>query len=144
MFRVNTSYFGMLVGIGLFSVVGCGKSGPVKHKVTGTVLVNDKPASSVCVCLRHTSDAVKGKARMPVAVTDENGVYTLSTDTDADGAVDGEYVVTFLWMDSKNPDTDRFGGKYADTNSSPYRLKVPPPNGQVEPFKLQHNPKGGK
>ena len=144
MHRFEVHCLWTMFALTLLAVAGCGPSGPVKHKVTGTVLVNDKPASGISVCLRHTSDSVKGKARMPVAVTDENGVYVLSSDGDGDGAVEGEYVVTFVWMDSKNPDIDRFEGKYADTNSSPYRLKVPPPNGQVEPFKLQHNPMAGK
>lgn len=123
---------------------GCGPSGPVKHQVIGTVLVNGVPAERVNVCLRNTDESVKGNARNPVAMTDANGRFSISTDAGADGAVPGEYVVTFFWPSSNTPMSshDRFGGAFGDDKTSHYRIQVPVPGGgELEPFRLDIDPK---
>ncbi len=133
-----------LVLLPILLASGCGKSGPDKHPVTGTVLVNGQPAGRVNVCLRHTDESVTGNARNPVAVTDENGRFTLSSDGAGDGTVAGEYMVTFFWMSSNDPNSayDRFGGAFGDFKTSRYRVKVPVPDGkELEPFRLEIDPK---
>jgi hypothetical protein len=135
------SCLGALLAIFLITMAGCGRpQGPVKHEVMGTVLVNDEPAAGIIVSLRHTSDSIKGKARTPVAVTDEDGVFVLSTDGEEDGAIEGEYVVTFVWPPANSPDGDRLGWKFSDTKLSRFRLKIPVPDGEAEPFRLQIDP----
>lgn len=133
-----------LVAPAVLLAAGCGRDGPVKHAVTGTVLVNGQPAGRVNVCLRHTDESVTGNARSPVSVTDESGRFTLSTDGAADGAVAGEYLVTFFWMSSNDPvgSYDRFGGAFGDQKTSRHRITVPVPGGgELEPFRLEIDPK---
>lgn len=128
----------MLAGL----LAGCGSGGPPKHPVVGTVLVNGTPAARVNVCFQHTDPAVTGNARSPVAVTDEAGRFTLSTDGDKDGVVTGEYVVTFFWLSSNDPNSayDRFGGAFGDAATSAHRVTVPVA-GELPPFKLDIDPK---
>ena len=125
--------------VALVLATGCGSREPAKHPVSGVVLVNGKPAARVTVSLEHTSPAVRGNARHPVAVTDEAGRFTLSTDGHGDGAVAGDYVVTFAWLSAQDPFAayDRLGGAFADPKASQYRITVPPPGGgELEPFRL--------
>src|SRR5262245_49763628 len=100
----------------LVMLAGCGRDGPALQPVRGTVRVNGRPAERVAVSFHHASAAVKGNAAHPCGVTDAVGAFQLSTDRESDGAVAGEYVVTFTWWSDPDPDRakDLLKGAYAD------------------------------
>ena len=124
-------------------LAGCGREGPALYPVRGTVHVNGRPAERVVVSFQHTDPAVKGNAAHPCAVTDETGGFKLATNKDGDGAVEGEYLVTFTWQSDPDPDRarDLFSGTYADTKKTTFRVKVGS-GGETElpPFELTADP----
>lgn len=133
--------FRCVVCIGLiFLCMGCG-SGPddglVKYPVTGQVLVNGTPQPGVVVTFNHTDTTVKGNAARPVAVTGEEGRFTLSTNGSHDGAVLGEYVVTFFWTDGGMGMVDFFKGKYTRVGTSKFRVTIGENDQELEPFRLE-------
>lgn len=128
----------LVVSAGLLAASGCGKSGPVLVPVAGTVRVNGRPAERVAVAFHHADPAVKGNAAHPCAVTDEFGNFKLSTDTTGDGAVAGDYLVTFTWWSDPDPDRakDLLGGAYGDPKKSTTRVTVPTAGVCLPPFEL--------
>ncbi|SFJ44016.1 hypothetical protein [Planctomicrobium piriforme] len=104
---------------------GCGSKGDglVKHHVSGEVKVNGVPRKAVVVALRHTDPSVKGNAAEPIAKTDESGLFRISTNGTGDGAVEGEYIVTFTWV-SGDGTKDFLKGKYSKADKSEFRLQV--------------------
>lgn len=128
------------IGLGLVVLaLGCGpaSTGPQKFPVTGTVLINGKPAERVAVQFHHSNSSTPGNLRYPTAVTDGEGRFQLSSEGEADGAVEGEYTVTFTWLSS--PDLDAFDmlqGALSDPQKSSHRVKVPVEQETLEPFSL--------
>lgn len=83
----------------ILSVTGCSRSGDglTKYSVKGSVTVNSEPAAGVVVRFRSKDASSAGaNARFPVGVTDDDGVFRVSTNGEADGAVAGEYEVTIV------------------------------------------------
>lgn len=125
--------------LALVLLVGCGTSteGPQKYPVSGTVLINDQPAERVAVQFHHLDVGVPGNLRYPTAVTDAAGRFTLSSNGDRDGAVAGDYVVTFVWLSSADIDArDRLGGALSKPEASEFRVSVPIAGDQLPPFSL--------
>lgn len=134
---------GLLPLCGLVALAGCGKGGPALQPVRGTVLVNGQPAERVAVSFQHADPSVKGNAAHPCAVTDATGAFRLSTNKDGDGAVEGEYVVTFTWWSDPDPDRarDLLAGSYSDANTSTFRVKVAGRGTtKLPPFELAAHP----
>src|SRR5262245_1271838 len=82
---------------------GCsdGAVGLKTYPVRGSVLVNGEPAKGMVVTFQNTDKNAPGNAVHPVAVTDDQGKFALSTNADKDGAPEGEYVVLFFWNASQ-------------------------------------------
>ncbi|WP_422929840.1 hypothetical protein [Singulisphaera sp. PoT] len=133
--------------IALLSVAGCGEEsdGLEKYPVRGSVLVNGKPAEMMAVTF-HNSDAnAPGNASRPVAVTDAEGRFTLSTNADKDGAIPGEYLVTFFWSSENGPSAyDRLGGRFQNPKASTFKVQVGRKENDLEPFKLDVDSKAPK
>src|SRR5262245_8983656 len=66
------------------------------HTVRGKVLYQGKPIKNAVVSFHPKND--DPHALRPTGFTDENGVFTLSTQSNA-GAPAGEYLVTVVWLD---------------------------------------------
>lgn len=117
---------------------GCGKSGPKLTPVHGTVHVNGRPAERVAVGFHHTDASLKGNAAHPCSVTDANGQFSMSTNTDGDGATAGEYLVTFTWWSDPDPDKakDLLNGVYADAKRSTFKVTVGDATNELKPFEL--------
>ncbi len=123
----------------LVSLVGCGASmeGPQKYPVSGTVLINGQPREQVAVQFHHLDDSVSGNLRFPTAVTDTSGRFELSSTGDRDGAVAGDYVVTFAWLSSADIDArDLLGGALSKPEASEFRVSVPIEGDELPPFAL--------
>lgn len=113
------------------------------YPVSGTVLVNGKPAPD-CVVQFHSSDPAdhEGPNRViPVAMADENGKFKLSTYEANDGVPAGEYTVTFTWrqrsglLKNQFDGPDRLKGKY-NTKETGLKVTVEPKPQELPPFQL--------
>jgi hypothetical protein len=125
----------------LLTVAGCGSGkiddGLVKHQVKGSVYVNGTPTGGIAVVFNHTDTSVKGNAAKPVAVTDASGQFALSTNGPQDGAVAGEYIVTFFWPRGGTSSQDFLKGRYTDAAKSKYRATIGDGDAELKPFELE-------
>jgi hypothetical protein len=122
------------------AVAGCSKDGAGLHPVRGSVRVNGQPAERVVVSFHHIDPSVKGNAAHPCTVTDATGAFQMSTNKDGDGAVEGEYLVTFVWWSHPDPDLakDLLGGVYSDPKKSAIRVTISGGStAELQPFDLK-------
>jgi hypothetical protein len=114
------------------------------NTVHGTVLYDGKPIKNAVVTFHPKSG--DNNAMRPTGVTDEHGVFSLSTQKDT-GAPAGEYLVTVLWLDDPAetgdkmqmgmPErTDRFKGRYADPQKSGMTAVIKSGANELKPFEL--------
>jgi hypothetical protein len=113
----------------LLICAGCGREprgGPrvETFPVTGTVLVNGTPAAGLLVA-GHPQGESEIKHRL-ACNTDDQGKFTLGTYESADGLPEGQYKLTFEWMEGTmlGPETDKLKGAYADPKESQYSVTV--------------------
>lgn len=134
---IRRSLFVFLV---CFCLAGCGAEGDglVKQQVTGSVLVNGRPLERVIVMFNHQDKSVKGNASRPIAATDADGRFSLSTSGTADGAVAGEYIITFELASANYASTaDLFRGKYSTVAKSEYKVVIGSDDVELPPFELK-------
>lgn len=123
----------------LFS--GCGKSDRIPtYKVTGKVLVDGKPAKHVILKF-HPRKQDSEKPYVPNGLTDESGNFSLATYEKGDGAPAGDYDVTFIWPERKNPistmwEGDQLNGRYATKEKAKTQVTVAEKDQKLSPFKL--------
>ncbi len=118
---------------------GCGKpkgDGLAKYEVTGQVLINEQREKGVGVSFHNVDPSVKGNAARPVAMTGSDGRFTMSTNGTNDGAIAGEYIVTFFWPQGGTSMRDFMDGRYADPASSKFRVKIGTEPAALETFEL--------
>ena len=125
--------------------VGCGKRGitaPSTAPVSGTVLVNGKPANGVKVRFHPQFDIGTIKF-IPSGETGTDGRFTLSTATASDGAPPGDYVVTFELLrggadqQGRDIEVDAWRGKYADPATSSWKVTIKSGENVLDPFDLK-------
>jgi hypothetical protein len=116
---------------------------PALNPVRGTVMVQNKPAEKAVVVLRPVSNGPL-KGPLPHAEVGPDGSFRISTYKDADGAPEGEYIVTITWPESrKDPTTgddiseDRLQGRYADASTSQLRVTIKPGENELTPFRIE-------
>ena len=92
--------------------LGCsGGSGLGTVPVTGKVLLNGEPLEGATVVFNPS-----GEGRAASGTTDAAGVYKLTTDTNGDGALPGEYQIAVTKYDGKGvpmPDTSNMSPEEA-------------------------------
>lgn len=103
--RYGFAYWAV-VGI-LFATLGCAKSRMPERKavvpVRGTMMSKGKPLEGAVVSLHPLTDANPRALRSHGRVG-ADGTFSLTTYDTADGAPQGEYIVTVYWADaSKRP-----------------------------------------
>jgi len=76
---------------------GCGDSGPSTVPVTGVVLTEDGQVCDGALVVFHPRDPGLENTAKPVATTDGEGKFVLTTYSQGDGAVPGDYGVTIVW-----------------------------------------------
>lgn len=130
-----TSGFAILFA--LVAIVGCGKPSISRKGVVpvqGTILVDGKAAAGAVVSFHPLGDPNPNALPSHACVADD-GTYSLTTYVTADGAPEGEYVVTVYWAEtSKTPRTeeeescdlppDRLKKRFATKEASVLRAKV--------------------
>jgi len=119
---------------------GCDRApddGLTKFPVSGTVLVNGQPTEDVVVRFYHNDRTVQGNAARPAGITDSDGKFKLSTNGLNDGAVAGNYQVTFMKMSDNSPNAkDIFGGQFSNRETSPFTAQVQKGSNELPPFEL--------
>ena len=112
------------------------------HPVMGIVSVDGKPAKGVHVVLHPVNDPSPA-AVTPNGITDETGVFKLTTYAVADGAPEGKYQLSFSWPEATAPgagDSDDFVEKlpkqYQFAASSGIELDVKARNEELPMFDL--------
>ncbi len=118
----------LLCAIGL--LVGCSKAGPSTVPAGGIVNFKGKPIGKINVLLMPK--ASNGMAAE--GTTDEAGKFTLMTYKPGDGAMVGEYTVSFKYVPDEIPVMPGMEGskkvvspipeKYADPNKSGYTATI--------------------
>lgn len=141
---------GLVLLVGL-TMASCSGGKPSLNPVKGKVLYKDGPASGVGVTLQRVGASDVG-SQPSTGQTDENGAFEIVTGQD-DGAPEGEYIVTMIWMVdasgkpkkpgtiSMSPDTvvaDKLKGRYSDRKKPAFpNVTIKKGVNQLEPFRLQ-------
>jgi hypothetical protein len=127
--------FALLIGLG---IVGWRSArgrefAPGFVSVEGRLLVDDKPAAHAAVALHPIGTNAAAVIR-PVAMTQADGSFRLTTHFQNDGAPAGEYTVTLFWPDPKAPidececkdpaEHDQLCGLYLNAEKSPLRATL--------------------
>ena len=122
----------------LGGLVGCGDDNSNKGlnvkptmRVTGTVLV-DGEAPQTPVQVKAYPDTAAAADQPPSSgVTDEEGVFDLSTYNKGDGLPEGEYKLTFQWTELRlggaalgGSGSDKLGGQYSNPKTTPFTVTV--------------------
>jgi len=139
--------FSLLFSLCLIASSGCSNGpddGLVKFQVQGSVEINGEPQKGVAIVFNHTDPTVTKNAARPVAVTDANGEFTLSTNGPGDGAVEGKYIVTFFWPQGGTSSRDFLKGKYVNKDNSSFEITVTPQDTILPPFELEAPPEDVK
>ncbi|MFO0928586.1 MAG: hypothetical protein U0736_16450 [Gemmataceae bacterium] len=94
--------------------------------------VSGQPAGHVRVALHPLGNGAAHGLR-PVATTQADGSFRLTTYVAGDGAPPGEYAVTLIWPDESLPIDecvelvhDRLKGRYSDPATTPLRITIRP------------------
>lgn len=121
----------------LLSLAGCGRAKTeLLCQVTGKLLIDDQPAANASLAFHPVTVNPAIKSYCPVAVTQADGTFRLTTRSTNDGAPAGEYSVTVVWPDHTLPfdecacedliKHDRLRGRYASRTQSPLRVMIRP------------------
>jgi hypothetical protein len=129
----------------LVAVMLCPACGGLQE-VRGKVLFQGKPIKNAVVTFHPKND--NGTAIRPTGHTDENGVFTLSSQNES-GALAGDYLVSIIWreeiptppgkisMEAPAPPPDKLEGRYADPASSGLTATIKRGANEIEPFELK-------
>lgn len=125
-------------------VTSCGGGRKSCYPVSGTILVDGKPAAD-CMIQFYSADEADhdGPNRvLPLAMADENGKFKISTFESNDGAPAGEYEVTFTWrvrsglLKNQFDGPDRLKGKYATKELSKIKVMIEKKAQELPTFEL--------
>ncbi len=122
------------------ALIGCGDGGPTIVPVNGVVSFKGKPIRNINVMFVPAD----GKGRIAQGTSDDSGKFSLQTEKPGDGALMGDYKVSFKFVSESVPDMPGFAGgakpepspiplKYGDENKSGFTAKVEASN---EEFKF--------
>lgn len=130
----------LVTAVSLALVGGCGSQndGLTKYPAQGTIILNGAPVAGLIVRLVSDDKQSTGRnSRFPVGVTDEQGVFRLSTNGQNDGAVVGDYTVTIVWPERNEPPlVDRLKGAYATPEKSDMHVTIEAAENIFEPIDL--------
>lgn len=129
------------------AVSGCGNDKMSTRPVTGTVLVNKKPAAGAMVIFCPTSGSEELMKMRPFGVVGADGKFELTSFDKGDGLPEGDYKVLVRWPASSSGNQvdgtvsmtgpDRLRGKYMNLEKTPLSVKVESSTSELPPFELQ-------
>ncbi len=117
---------------------GCGAPAVTRYPISGTVMVDGKPAERVLVQLTSTATSTgQNNDAYPSGYTDSSGKFVVGKEQGVLGAVEGEYVVTFTWISGPELEAyDKLKGTYSQVAKSRDRLKVPSAGSESLEYRL--------
>lgn len=112
------------------------------HPFSGIVNVGGNPAKGAMLTLHPSGDSKLGMVT-PHGVADENGLFILTTYTNADGAPAGKYKVTVSWADVINPGAsepehgpEKLPRRYQNKDTSGLEVNIEPSMSDVPVLEL--------
>jgi hypothetical protein len=147
---IGTGSFILLPAVAIsVALAGCGDGRIATYPVTGTVLVDGRPAEgAVVICVPTSTSEPEADRLRPFGVADAQGRFTLKTFEPGDGAPAGEYKVLIEWPAPVSADAargggraavgpDRLRGKYFKLDQSNLAMSVKEESNDLPPFELQ-------
>jgi hypothetical protein len=141
---------GIVIGIGILAIVGCGDGRIPTYEVNGQVNVNGRPAEGAIVVFCPVDPSAEVEHLRPAGMANASGQFTLTTFEPNDGAPAGEYKVLVKWPaptpaaqqreerpGSANKGPDRLRGKYYSFESTPLQATIEEQSNQLPPFELK-------
>ena len=133
-----------LLSAGLSALAGCGDGKLPLYPVTGSVLVDGKPAGGamVILCPIEASSPELQKER-PFGTTGPDGKFKLTTFLKDDGVPLGEYKVLVQWVaagaayDERSGNSDRLRGKYMNLENTPLTASITEETVELPAFDLK-------
>lgn len=124
--------------------LGCGKAQPERlptFPVQGSITFKGQPIVGAVVAL-HPKNAPADKAISPHGNVTADGSFDITTYSRADGAPEGDYVVTVFWYKPVKKGADTVAGpnvipnKYTSPETSDLIVKVAAGPNTLEPIRL--------
>jgi len=126
----------LLLGV-LLPLSGCGDGKLVAYPVTGTLLVDGRPAEGAVVTLIPINGSEEFMHERPFSEVDAEGKFELTTFLSGDGAPAGDYKVTVLWTKGARPgQADRLGARYATPDRTSLTATVESGPNTLPPIEL--------
>lgn len=124
--------------------LACSSSGEVPvHPISGKVFFQGRPVAEATVVL-HSKDGSPQRGQRPLAYTDAQGQFALTTTRPSDGAPPGDYVVTVVLRAPVTVGDERvregrhlLPTRYSRPETSPLRLRVEPGENQEATLSLK-------
>jgi hypothetical protein len=129
------------------ALAGCGDGRLKRYPVTGSVVIDGKPAEGAIVAFCPVNPSGELEHLRPAGRTDGSGRFELTTYDSGDGAPAGEYKVLVKWP-APEPANDRDGrpgalgpdrlkGKYYDLEKTPFAATIEEQANELAPFELK-------
>lgn len=134
-----------LASVGLLPLAGCGTGKLPLYQVSGTILVDSKPAAGAMVifCPVEGSSSPELQKERPFGMTGPDGKFKLTTFLKDDGVPLGEYKVLVQWVnsapayDERADRSDRLRGRYMNLATTPLAATVTEETVDLPPFDLK-------
>jgi hypothetical protein len=131
--------------LGLVSLVGCGDGKLALYPVTGSVLVDGKPAAGAMVifCPVEGKSSPELQRERPFGNTGPDGKFALTTFKKDDGVPLGEYKILVQWntpgaaYDARAGTRDQLRGRYMNLESTPLAATITEETLELPPFDLK-------
>jgi hypothetical protein len=132
----------------LIALNGCGDGKIKRYPVTGTVMVDGKPAEGALVFFCPVDPKPELENLRPFGTTDATGTFELTTIEENDGAPAGQYKVLAKWpqpmpaaddgRDGRGTPLgpDRLKNKYYNLGSTPLAATIEEQSNELPPFEL--------
>ena len=113
---------------------------PETHETRGVVTYNGLPAAGATVTFWKLPLNLRSKDAWrqprPAAKVEPDGSFVPSCFDWQDGAVEGEYAVTLVWLNPAEPSRDMLNGRFANPAKPPLTVKISPGENALPPIRL--------
>ena len=119
----------LLLALAVGAESGCSRGRPRLHPVQGQVLYKDQPVDRAMVVLHPLGEYPEGLPQ-PIAYTDVEGRFSMTTNEPGDGAPAGEYAVTVVQREKTRTGVEKVNARnllparYGEPGSSDLRCQV--------------------
>jgi len=129
------------------AVSGCGDDRLGTYAVTGTVLVDKKPADGAMVIFCPVSGSDELMKQRPFGFAGPDGKFELTTFDKGDGLPAGQYKILIQWPAAVGGDQrdasggrpmgpDRLRGRYMNLERTPFSATIESGSNELPPFEL--------